>query len=195
MVGEGTPSDNTDALDRLDLQYGFTYAYTPQVMVAWTTDVPNFDRRSVPLQYRFVVAMQGALGIGNNLNKFSDEDMALSTKLVAFYKDIRTTVQQGALYRLASPLERDAAQVEYVSRDGKQAVLLAYLHSERLGIAYPPVRLQGLQADAMYRIRALDAGKYRGEATVSGAVLMGSGVPLELHGDYDSTALVLERVQ
>ncbi|WP_419804739.1 alpha-galactosidase [Terriglobus sp.] len=188
-------SDNTDALDRLDIQYGFTEAYTPQVMVAWTTDVPNFDRRSTPLQYRFLVAMQGALGIGNNLNKFSDADTALATKLLAFYKGIRTTVQQGGLYRLAPPTDRDATQVEYVSRDGSQAVLLAYLHSERLGVAYPPVRLQGLDPNAMYRVRALDAAKYHGEATVSGAVLMGAGVPLAMHGDYDSTAVVLERVR
>ena len=189
------PSDNTDALDRLDIQYGFTQAYTPQVMVAWTTDVPNFDRRMVPLQYRFLVAMQGALGIGNNLNKFSDADTELATKLVAFYKGIRTTVQQGALYRLQPPTDRDGTQVEYVSRDGSQAVLLAYLHSVRLGVAYPPVRLQGLDANAMYRVRALDPAKYRGEAIVSGAVLMGAGVQLALYGDYDSTAVVLERVK
>jgi alpha-galactosidase len=189
------PSDNTDALDRLDIQYGFTHAYTPQVMVAWTTDVPNFDKRSTPLQYRFLVAMQGALGIGNNLNKFSDDDMALSTRLVSFYKSIRTTVQQGSLYRLGSPLDRDATQAEYVSRDGVQAVLFAYLHSERLRVAYPPVRLQGLDPTAMYRVRALDPEKYIGENTLSGAVLMGLGVSLILQGDYDSTAVVFEKVQ
>ncbi|GAA3754172.1 alpha-galactosidase [Terriglobus aquaticus] len=188
-------SDNTDALDRLDIQYGFTQAYTPQVMAAWTTDVPNYDRRFVPLQYRFLVAMQGALGIGNNLNKFSDDDMALGAKLTAFYKSIRNTVQQGDLYRLAPPTDRDATQVEYVSRDGSQAVLMAYLHSQRLGVAYPPVRLLGLDAKAMYRVRALDAAKYHGDATVSGAVLMGSGVALSMVGDYDSTAVVLERVK
>lgn len=188
------PSDNTDALDRLDLQYGFSQAYTPQVMVAWTTDVPRPDHRGIPLQYRFVVAMQGALGIGNNLNKFSDADMELSAKLVNFYKTIRTTVQQGSQYRLQSPLDRDQTQMEYVSRDGSQAVLLAYLHSQRLYTAYPPVRLQGLDANAMYRVRALDPAKYRGEQTVSGAVLMGAGVQLNLRDDYDSTAVVFERV-
>lgn len=187
-------SDNTDALDRLDLQYGFSYAYTPQVMVAWTTDVSHPERRGIPLQYRFVVAMEGALGIGNNLNKFSDADMALSAKLVSFYKTIRTTVQQGAQYRLQSPLDRDETQMEYVSRDGSQAVLLAYLHSQRLRVAYPPVRLKGLDANAMYRVRALDPQKYRGEEMVSGAVLMGAGVQLNLRDDYDSTAVVFERV-
>ncbi|NYF52969.1 alpha-galactosidase [Edaphobacter lichenicola] len=56
---------NTDALDRLALQDGFTHADTPETMAAWVTDVPNFlDKRAIPLQFRFVSAMQGALGIG-----------------------------------------------------------------------------------------------------------------------------------
>ncbi len=188
------PSDNTDALDRQNIQYGFTHGYTPQAMVAWVTDVPSMDHRAVPLQYRFVVAMQGALGIGANLTKFSDADMALAAKLTAFYKTIRTTVQQGNLYRLQSPMNSDASQVEYVSGDRSQAVLLAYLHSQRLQLRYDPVRLKGLDPAAMYRVRALDPAKYRGDVTVAGSVLMGAGVQLEMQGDYDSTAIVVERV-
>jgi alpha-galactosidase len=188
------PSDNTDALDRQDIQFGYTQAYTPQTMVAWVTDVPSMDHRMVPLQYRFVVAMQGALGIGANLTKFSDADMALSAKLTEFYKTIRTTVQQGRLYRLASPLTGDPSQMEYVAQDGSQAVLLAFQHSQRLLLPYSTVRLRGLAPDAMYRLRALDPEKYTGEAVLSGSVLMGAGVMLELKGDYDGTALVLDRL-
>jgi alpha-galactosidase len=87
------------------------------------TDVPNLDGRATPLQYRFLVAMQGALGIGNNLNKWTNEDFALGTKLTALYKTIRATGQQGSLYRLTQPLRGDqnneegASQVEYVARD------------------------------------------------------------------------------
>ncbi len=188
-------SDNTDALDRQNIQFGFTQAYTPQAMVAWVTDVPSMDRRLVPLQYRFVVAMQGALGIGSNLTKFSDADMALAAKLTAFYKTIRTTVQQGRLYRLQSPVDRDESQMEYVAQDGSQAVLLAYLHSQRLLLPYGTVRFKGLDPAAMYRVRALDPAKYTGEETVAGSVLMGAGVTLKLDGDYDSTALALERIR
>ena len=163
-------------------------------MVAWVTDVPSMDRRLVPLQYRFLVAMQGSLGIGANLTKFSDAEMALSAKLTGFYKTIRTTVQQGDLYRLASPVSGSEAQVEYVSPDRSQAVLLAYLHNQRLLLPYSSVKLEGLDPSAMYRIRALDPAKYAGEMTVAGSVLMGAGVMLKLEGDYDSTALVFERV-
>ena len=189
------PSDNTDALDRLSIQDGYTHAYSPQTMAAWVTDVPNFlDRRSVPLQFRFLVAMQGALGIGNDLNKFSADDMDLSKRMITFYKTIRTTVQQGKLFRLEAPEGTEASQVEYVSQDGTQAVVFDYLHSQQFGMAQPQVPLRGLDAKAQYRVRALDEKKYVGEAVVSGAVLMGIGLPLQLHGDYDSTAIVLERL-
>ena len=187
------PSDNTDALDRLSIQDGFSHAYTPQTMAAWVTDVPSFDRRSVPLQFRFLVAMQGALGIGNDLNKFSPEDMDLSKRMVAFYKTVRSTVQQGKLYRLQRPAGSASAQVEYVSQDGSQTVVFAYLHSQQYGVAVPPVPLQGLNPKARYRVRPMDEKKYAGEQVVSGAVLMGIGLPMQLRGDYDSTAVILER--
>jgi len=190
------PSDNTDALDRLSIQNGFTHAYAPEVMVAWVTDVPNFlDKRSVPLQFRFLVAMQGALGVGGNLNKWSTEEMESSARLVAFYKGIRATVQSGSLYRITSPATGGASQVEYVAQDGSQAVLLAYLHSQNYGLDYQTVVLQGLDPGAMYRIRPLDPSKYTGEPTVQGSVLMGVGVRISLTGDYDSTALALERIR
>ena len=103
-------------------------------------------------------------------------------------------MQHGKLYRLQSPINSETSQVEYVAQDGSQAVLLVYLHSQHYGLAYPAVRLQGLDPKAMYRVHALDAGKYSGEATVQGSVLMGGGVELKLEGDYDSTALELERL-
>jgi alpha-galactosidase len=189
------PSDNTDALDRLDIQYGFTHAYTPEIMVAWVTDVPNFlDHRVIPLDFRFLAAMQGALGIGGNLNKWTQEQMDAARRLTAFYKTIRATVQHGELYRLQSPLGSETSQTEYVSQDRSQAVLLAYLHSQRYGLAYPTVRLEGLDPESMYRVRPLDAAKYAGQTTIQGSVLMGAGIELNLGGDYDATALVLEKI-
>src|SRR5581483_990683 len=96
-------SDNTEAFDRLRIQEGFTNAYTPKVMMAWVTDVPNLNGRSTPLKYRFLVAMQGSLGIGSNLNQWGNDDFTLAAGMVGLYKNIRATVQQGALYRLFSP--------------------------------------------------------------------------------------------
>jgi alpha-galactosidase len=136
--------------------------------------------------------MQGALGIGNDLNKFSDSDMALATKLTALYKDVRTTVQHGNLYRLQSP-PAESTQVQYVSRDGAQSLVLAYLHSQQLGLAQPRVQLQGLDPNATYRLQPLDATKLRGELDATGAQLMGQGIDVHLTGDFDSTAVVVTR--
>ena len=62
-------------------------------MSAWVTDVPNMNQRSVSLSYRFLVAMQGALGVGSNLNKFSDQDTTTATQMIAAYKRIRPTIR------------------------------------------------------------------------------------------------------
>ncbi len=189
------PSDNTDALDRLSIQDGFTHAYTPGVMMAWVTDAPH---RKTPLKFRFLVAMEGSLGIGANLNNFTPEDMDTAKDLVAFYKTIRPTVQQGLQYRLiapsrpAAPSER--AATEYVSTDGAQAVLFAYLHSQNFGDPYPLVRLEGLDPKAIYRLRPLDAKQLRSPQQASGSYWMSHGLQLDLRGDYDSTAVVLERL-
>ena len=190
------PSDNTDALDRLSIQDGFTHAYTPGIMVAWVTDVPNFlDRRSIPLEFRFMVAMTGALGVGSDVTKWSAEETALATKLVGFYKTVRTTVQQGDLYRLITPEKSEQSAVEYVAADGKQAVLFGFLHSQHYGEPFQTVRAEGLDAASRYRLKPLDEKKVSAlPAEMTGSELMGLGINLNLHGGYDSTAIVLEKI-
>ena len=77
LTDEVWPSDNTDPFDRLTIQDGFTYGYTPGVMMAWVTDSPNFvNHRVTSLEYRFLSSMQGSLGVGANLNNWQDTDFA-----------------------------------------------------------------------------------------------------------------------
>ena len=94
-VDEVWTSDNTEAFDRLRIQEGFTMAYPPKVMMAWVTDVPNMNGRVTPLKYRFLVAMNGSLGIGSNLNRFQAGDTKLATDMIALYKQIRPTIADG----------------------------------------------------------------------------------------------------
>ena len=188
-VDEVWTSDNTEAFDRLRIQEGFSYAYAPKIMSAWVTDVPNMNGRSTPLRYRFLVAMQGALGIGANLNKWAPEDFALATKMIALDKQIRETVQTGALYRLFSPREGDLTANQYVSADGRQAVLFAFRHSQEYDLPAASIRLQGLDSQATYAITDVDGRS----SAHSGAYLMQHGVDLILRGDYSSNALVLTR--
>jgi alpha-galactosidase len=188
-------SDNTEAFDRLRIQEGFTFPYAPKVMEDWVTDVPDLNNRSTPLQYRFLVAMQGALGIGTDLNRWSDADFALAARMIAYYKAIRQTVQEGDLYRLSSPRESDLTANEYVARDGKQAVLFAFLRSQQFLYPAPTIYLRGLEEGAVYRVKPLDAKLVEKGDLMSGSFLMNHGINFKLVGDYDSTSVLLEKME
>jgi alpha-galactosidase len=190
------PSDNTDPFDRLSIQQGFTYAYTPGVMMAWVTDSPNWvNNRVTSLQYRFLSSMEGSLGIGANLNKWTPEDFATARKMIAQYKSIRATVQQGALYRLISPLHGSEYAVnEYVNQSGKQTVAFAYLHSSQKGWPFPHIYLRGLDPSATYTFHMLDGKAYPNTpASASGAYWMHVGAQLYLRGDFQAALLELDR--
>ncbi|MBV8807672.1 MAG: alpha-galactosidase [Acidobacteriaceae bacterium] len=194
-VDEFWTSDNTEAFDRLRIQEGFSQAYAPKLMSAWVTDVPNMNQRSTPLQYRFLVAMQGALGVGANLNKWTDEDTQLAAKMIALDKKIRDTVQFGKLYRILSPRTSDTTANEYVSRDGTEAVLFGFRHSQEYNTVPPIIYLEGLDAHATYRVESIDNKLPNQQQEASGAWLMQNGLQLQLKGDFDSTLVLLHRVQ
>jgi alpha-galactosidase len=189
------PSDNTDAFDRLLMQDGFTYAYTPGVMMAWVTDSPTWvNQRVLTLEYRFLSSMQGSLGIGANLNNWKPEDFATAKKMVAQYKQIREIVQRGSLYRLISPQKGSEQSVtESVSEDRQKAVVFAFLHSSQMLYPFPRVLLRGLKPDAMYRIATLDGKLSAGTpAVASGAFWMQHGVDVDMRGDFQDAAFTLE---
>jgi alpha-galactosidase len=190
------PSDNTDAYDRLLIQNGFTYPYTPGVMMAWVTDSPTWvNNRSVSLEYRFLSSMQGSLGIGANLNKWAPEDFTKAAQMVTQYKTIRETVQRGELYRLITPENGSEQSVtETVSRDGKQVVTFAFLHSSIEYFPFPHLLLRGLDENATYSAHAF-AGKLAGDTPTqaSGAYWMHHGLDLDLRGDFQAAAFTLTR--
>jgi alpha-galactosidase len=182
------PSDNTDALERLAIQEGYSYVHTPQTMSCWVTDSPGYlTRRPIPLRFRFHVAMTGMLGIGGNLGKWTPEELAEAAGHVARYREIRETVQFGKLYRLASPRDDEQSALSYVAADGGQVAVFVFAQTVRQNTWGRPVRLRGLDADAIYR--DLDTG-----TEYSGALLTHSGLRPSLSGDYASELVVLQRV-
>ena len=195
-VEEFWTSDNTDAFDRLKIQEGYSYIYAPKSMMAWVTDVPNMNGRSTPLRYRYLVAMQGSLGIGGNLNKWSEADLTYSSKMVEVDKYIRKTVQEGALYRLASPRGSNGlSATSYVAQDGNQACLFAFRDHQQYLRTLPALRFQGLDGSSRYRVRVVEGTfDLKSGAILSGDYLMQHGVTPELTGDYDGGLLVLERM-
>ncbi|MGV9454382.1 alpha-galactosidase [Streptomyces sp. NPDC003635] len=171
-------SDNTDALDRQTIQHGFSQLYPASVMCNWVTDSPNpMSGRAVPLEYRFHVAMAGVLGVGGDLNRWSEAELAEAAGLVAQYKQIRATVQYGRQHRVGGRPGHEPNGVLYVGAD--EAVLLAYEPRRSLYAGPRRLRLTGLAPDIRYRIEHMSG---RGEASeVSGAFLMERG--LVVHPD------------
>ena len=125
--------------------------------MAWVTDSPSFaNDRSTSLDYRFLVAMQGSLGVGANLNKWTSVEFATAKAFISDCKTIRDTVQHGSLYRLIQPTRgSEFVATEYVSLDKTRAVLFAYLHSSMEFAEFPSLRLLDLDLDRQYRLTAL----------------------------------------
>ncbi|HEV2133549.1 MAG TPA: alpha-galactosidase [Terracidiphilus sp.] len=191
------PSDNTNPADRLVIQNGFTYAYSPGLMMAWVTDSGNNGaQQAYSLPFRFLSSMQGSLAVGANLNKYSAEEMATAKRLIAEYKRIRATVQRGALYRLL-PAEQGAQKTatEYVARDGNQAVVFAFSISSLEGYPYPTLKLDGLDEHAEYKLTAYE-GKAASDTPeiASGAYWMDHGFAPMLYGTDQAAGFTLEKV-
>lgn len=145
-------SDNTDAVCRMKIQYATSFTYPVVTMGAHVSEVPNQQTgRVTPLQTRGQVAMSANFGYEIDLTKLSSEELDEIKKQVAFYKDIRNTIQFGKFYRIKSPFDENVAQWNFVSGDGSQVVAF---HFEILSQPAAPIKilkLKGLDADAVYR--------------------------------------------
>lgn len=179
-------SDNTDPLDRLAIQHGFTQIHPARAMAAWVTDSPNtqLNGRVSSLRFRFVSAMAGVLGVGGDLAEWTEEELAEARGWVDLYKEIRPLVQRGDLYRLRAP-EGGLSAVQYLL--GDEAVVLAWLQAQHYGEPVPALRLRGLDPTASYECR--ETGELH-----RGAVLLHHGLRSGLGGDLDATVLRLRRI-
>ncbi|MFF4349375.1 alpha-galactosidase [Streptomyces sp. NPDC001530] len=179
-------SDNTDPLDRLAIQHGFSQIHPARVMAAWVTDSPNtqLNGRVSSLRFRFVSAMAGVLGVGGDLSEWSEEELAEARDWVGLYKEIRPVVQRGDLYRLRPP-EGGLSAVQYVH--GDETVVLAWLQAQRHGEPVAPLRLRGLDPTQAYECR--ETGEVH-----RGAVLLHHGIRTGLRGDLDATVIRLRRM-
>jgi alpha-galactosidase len=192
------PSDNTDPFDRLTQQDGFSYAYTPQVMMAWVTDSPHWlNKRTTSLEYRMLSSMQGSLGIGANITAWSPEEAAMAKRLIAAYHQVQPTIVQGDLYRLISPREgSEFSATQTVSKDKSQTVVFAFIHSTHQGRGFPLLKLKGLDRAAAYTLTLIEGKTKPGTPhTASGAWWMNHGLEMdrEFRGDYQAAAFSLDR--
>lgn len=183
-------SDDTDAVQRLTIQYGASFVYPPSAMSCHVSAVPNQQNgRVTPLETRASAAMAGG-GFGYELDpeKLTAEEKDAVREQIRQYKKYRFLFQEGDLYRLASPVSSNEPAFLMVSKDQKHAVVFCFRILGRTGNVVNAVRLQGLD----------ESRNYRDEATgsvCSGAVLMNAGLKLpHAWGDFQSFRVVLEQI-
>jgi alpha-galactosidase len=151
--------------------------------------------RTTSVAYRMLSSMQGSLGIGGNLTKWSDEDLATDKRLIAAYHQVQKTITQGDLYRLISPTNGSEFSVtETVSPDKSQAVFFAFTHSTQEGRGFPRLQLLGLDSSANYALTSIAGKTLSGTPTqASGAWWMNHGIDLDLRGDFQAAAFRLDK--
>lgn len=173
-------SDNTDGIDRMTIQKGYSMLHPIKTMRAWVTDIAGINK-PCSLDFRFHIAMQGALGLGGNLEKYSRSELEICRRNVALYKEIRPLVQFGDLYRILDADRDEVLCNQYVSRDKMQAVLFLSARGTRFFKKKMNLRFAGLAPDRAYAF-TLDGVAYK----KGGAFLMEVGLPVYVRGaDYN----------
>ena len=177
-------SDNTDAIDRLRIQYGTSFGYPVSVVGSHVSAVQNHQTgRKTPLHTRGVVAMSGTFGYELNLMKLSEEEKQEIREQIAEYKSYAPIIQNGLYYRLSDPTTEEICAWEFVHTDEKEQskvllnIVMQVIHGN-MTVNY--VKLQGLEETAVYREEK--SGK-----RYTGAALMYGGMPLPIEpGEYQA---------
>ncbi len=184
-------SDNTDAMQRIYMQYGTSYFFPAIAMGSHISAVPNHTVfRTTSLKYRIDVAMSGRLGMEIQPKNMTDEEKALCKKAISEYKEIRPVVQFGDLYRLVSPFDNQGlSSIMYVSEAKDKAVFYWWKLANFYNCHLPRVRMAGLDANKMYKVRELDVIDNKplpcdGKA-YSGKFLMEHGLEMPYTHDVD----------
>jgi len=179
-------SDDTDAVERLKLQYGTSMVYPASAMGAHVSAVPNHQTgRSTSLSMRCGVALAGNFGFELDLAKLSEGELQEAKEAVQRVKALRDLTREGTFWRLLSPFEGRYTAWAFVSEDKSEVLLCAYQALSVPNTAPVRIRLRGLLPDAWYT--AEDGRRFHGSA------LMQQGITVFLQGDFTGSVLLLKK--
>ena len=194
-------SDNSDAVERLRIQYGTSYLYPISSMGAHVSAIPNHQVfRNTPLSTRGNVAFFGAFGYELDLSKLSETEMEQVKKQVAFMKEYRHVLQFGTFYRLKGPFTSNETIWMAVSKDKSVAIVGYYRILNEVNVGYRRIRLAGLDKTATYHVSVLNKNLDGRELMNAGLVLSDytSGENGEIYngenGDFSSRLYILEKI-
>ncbi|MBQ3878540.1 MAG: alpha-galactosidase [Prevotella sp.] len=193
-------SDNTDALQRVYIQYGTSLFFPANAMAQHINHVPywNTGKRIIPIKFRCDVAMSGRLGIELQPKDMTDEERQQTSTCMADYKQLRPVVQTGNLYRLLSPYDhKNVSSIMYTNDSRSQAVLFVYKIANYVDQPLPRLRLAGLDAQKTYTLTEKNVRVGEKPCSLSGKqftgrFLMDVGIEVPLWGDYASRVFELK---
>ena len=195
-------SDDTDASERVKIQYGTSMVYPVVSMGSHVSAVPNHQLlRTTPLETRGNVAYFGTFGYELDLNLLSDEEIEMVKKQITFMKQYRDLIQvEGDFYRLLSPFAGNDAAWMVVSRDQTEAIAGFYQRLNKINASWLRLRLQGLSEDSLYEVSRNVLGETKFYQAY-GSELMYAGIPIdreelnEKGGDFASLLYVLKKIE
>lgn len=168
-------SDNTDAYQRIFIQWGDSHFYPAIAQASHVSASPNHQTgRIVPIKFRFDVAMTGRLGMEIQPKNMTDEEKEFSKRAIEAYKSIRPVVQFGDQYRLISPYDDGSiAALMYIDENKDHAAVFAYRMDYLHNQSVPQVRLDGIDENKNYRIKDLTPADPKRPSNLDGKVVSG----------------------
>ena len=200
-------SDNTDALQRIYMQWGTSYFFPAIAMAAHISATPNHTvQRTTSIKYRIDVAMSGRLGMEIQPKNMTDVEKDICREAIKEYKEVRPVVQFGDIYRLVSPYDKKGiASLMYVNEEKTKSVFFWWTTESFQNEHLPRVKMAGLDAKKMYKVHELnrvDVHPMDVEGKVfSGEYLMNNGLEMprsnnpkwaSMRSDWSSRVLYLE---
>lgn len=172
-------SDNTDALDRVRIQYGTSFFYPVSTVGSHVSAVPNHQTgRSVSLHTRGVVAMAGTFGYELDLATLTSEEKVIIKEQIRQYKKYAELIQKGKYYRLSNPFQEECAAWLFVSENADKALLNVVMLENHGNMNVQYVKLKGLNPNTVYEVAATEKRYY-------GSALMQAGIPMPVQqGEY-----------
>jgi alpha-galactosidase len=146
------PSDNTDGLERIFIQWGYSYFFPSNTIAAHVTSMG----KQQSLKFRTDVAMMGKMGYDIRVKDFTPEELQFSNEAVKTYKRSSELIWFGDLYRLISPYDENRAVLMYVNENKTKAILFNYFTTPRRKDIFSRVMLQGLDPRKNYRIKEIN---------------------------------------
>jgi alpha-galactosidase len=145
-------SDNTDALDRIKIQYGTSFGYPISCVGSHVSAVPNHQTgRTTPLNTRSVVAMAGTFGYELDLGTLSAEEKEEVREQIKTYRKYAPLIMNGRYYRLTNPYKEEVGAWAFVSEDGNEVLVNAVMHEMHGNMTVNYVRLKGLTSGKQYQ--------------------------------------------